>query len=59
MDFVDDNLFNGRRFRALTIADNFSREYLAIHVNQNINGDDVVSAMEQLQQNNGRHPKRL
>ena len=28
MDFVIDSLFNGRRFRALTIVDNFSRECL-------------------------------
>ncbi len=26
MDFVSDNLFNGRRFRVLTVVDNFSRE---------------------------------
>jgi putative transposase len=26
MDFVSDTLFNGRRFRALTIVDNLSRE---------------------------------
>ena len=30
MDFVVDRLFNGQRFRALTIVDNFSRECLAI-----------------------------
>ena len=30
MDFVADSLFNGRRIRALTIVDNFSRECLAI-----------------------------
>ncbi|EIR13032.1 putative transposase, partial [Yersinia pestis PY-42] len=34
MDFVADNLFNGRRVRALTIVDNFSRECLAIEVGQ-------------------------
>ena len=28
MDFVCDNLFNGRRIRALTVVDNFSRECL-------------------------------
>ena len=26
MDFVSDQLFNGRRFRALTVVDNFSRK---------------------------------
>ena len=31
-----DNLFNGRRIRALTVVDNFTRECLAIHVEQSI-----------------------
>jgi putative transposase len=34
MDFVVDSLFNGHRFRALTIVDNFSRESLAIEAGQ-------------------------
>lgn len=59
MDFVADNLFNGRRFRALTIVDNFSRECLAIHVGQGIKGEEVVSVMEQLKDYHGRLPKRL
>jgi len=32
MDFVSDNLYNGRRFRVLTIVDNLSRESLGILV---------------------------
>jgi len=36
MDFVCDALYNKRRFRALTIVDNFSRECLAIEVDQGI-----------------------
>lgn len=32
MDFVADNLFNGRRIRALTVVDNLNRECLGIHV---------------------------
>jgi putative transposase len=32
MDFVSDALFDGRRIRALTVVDNFSRESLAIEV---------------------------
>ena len=31
MDFVFDQLFDGSRFRALTIVDNFSRRCMAIH----------------------------
>ena len=48
MDFVADNLFNGRRIRALTVVDNLSRECLAIHVDQGIKGRDVVQIMERL-----------
>ena len=36
MDFVSDNLFNGRRFRALTVVDNFSRECVAIHAGKSL-----------------------
>lgn len=48
MDFVSDALFNGRRFRALTIVDTFSRECPAILVGQNLHGDEVVDVLERL-----------
>ena len=48
MDFVTDSLFNERRFRALTIVDNFSRECLAIEVGQHIRSEDVVSVVERI-----------
>lgn len=48
MDFVSDNLFNGRRFRALTVVDNFSRECLASHAGKSLKGEDVVRIMEAL-----------
>ncbi|MBO1587285.1 IS3 family transposase [Yersinia pseudotuberculosis] len=59
MDFVADNLFNGRRVRALTIVDNFSRECLAIEVGQGLRGDDVVAVMDRLKHSLGRIPQRL
>lgn len=59
MDFVADNLFNGRRIRALTVVDNFSRESLAIHVGQGIKGEDVVHVMERLRLFAGRCPERI
>ena len=34
MDFVSDALFDGRRIRALTLVDNFTREALAIVVDR-------------------------
>ena len=48
MDFVTDSLFNGRRFRSLTVVDNFSRECLVIEVGQHIRGEDVVRVMSSL-----------
>lgn len=59
MDFVSDSLFNGHRFRALTIVDNFSRECLAIHVDQTIKGEDVAYIMDRLKQLTNRRPKRI
>ncbi len=40
MDFVMDALFDGRRFHALTLADNFSRECLEIEVGQSSKGEE-------------------
>jgi putative transposase len=48
MDFVSDALYNGRRFRALTIVDNFSRECLAIEADQGIRGEQVAAVLERL-----------
>ena len=38
MDFVSDSLCTGRRFRALNIVDDFSRESLVIEVDTSIGG---------------------
>jgi len=48
MDFVSDALFDGRRLRALTVVDAFTREALAIEVDQGIKGEQVVDAMARL-----------
>jgi putative transposase len=48
MDFVSDALFNGRRFRALTVVDAFTRECLVIEVDQGIRGEQVVDVMDRL-----------
>ncbi len=58
MDFVSDALFNGRRFRALTVMDQFTRECLAIHADQNIKGEQVVSIMRELASKRGT-PSRI
>lgn len=54
MGFVADALFDGRRFRALTVVDNFTKESLAIEVDQQLKGEDVVAVMERL-----RHQRDL
>ena len=59
MDFVADQLFNGRRLRALTIVDNFSRECLGIMVDHSLKGDDVVTMMDTIKQSTGRKPDRI
>ena len=55
MDFVMDETFDGKRFRCLTVVDNWSRECMAIHVDGSIKGEDVVGVIESL----SRKPKRI
>ncbi len=59
MDFGTDNVFNGRRFRALTVSDNFSRECLAIHAGQSLEGKDVMAVMKCLRLMHNRVPIRI
>ena len=59
MDFVSDALFDGRRFRALTVVDNFSRKCLAIHADQSIRGDDVTAIVTGISVRAGGTPARI
>ena len=58
MDFVDDQLVDGRRIRVLTIVDNFTRESLGLYTAQNIKGDDVVDVLEEIVSHRGK-PGRI
>lgn len=58
IDFVADQLQDGRRFRALTIVDVFTRESVAIEVGQSLRGEDVVRTLNRLK-HEGRTPKLL
>lgn len=58
MDFVADQLVNGRRFRVLTIVDNFTRESLALYAGQSIKGDDVVDVLDKIVARRGK-PQRI
>ena len=48
MDFVSDALGDGRKFRVLTIVDDFTREAPAIAVDFSLPGDRVVRVLELL-----------
>lgn len=58
-NFVSDALFDGRRFRALTLVDNFSRECLEIEIGQSLKGEDVVRVMERMKLVRGNLPQRI
>ena len=48
MDFVSDALADGRKFRALSIVDDFSRECPVIAVDRSLPGERVVRELEQV-----------
>jgi putative transposase len=53
IDFVADQLQDGRHFRALTVLYIFTREGVAIKVGQNLRGDDVVRTLNRSKSNRG------
>jgi putative transposase len=58
MDFVSDQLYDGRKLRALTLIDTYTGECLAIWVDQNLRGDDVVQVLRKVRQQRGI-PQRI
>jgi len=48
MDFVSDQLYNRKRFRALTVRDMLSRESLTINVDKSIKGEQVCEELEKI-----------
>ena len=59
MDFVADQLFDGRKFRALTVMDNYSRKCLGILVGQSIKGEQVADFINHLKTKEGGAPGRI
>ena len=53
MDFVQDRLQSGRRFRILTIVDDYTREWKATVVDTSIGGVRVVRLLENLRETTG------
>ena len=58
MDFMSDELFNGHRIRLLTIVDDFTRESLAIAVDQRLTGGRVAEVLDRICASRGR-PQRI
>jgi putative transposase len=58
MDFVADELVDGRRFRTLTVIDLFTRECLAMDVGCSLTGQDVAASLERLRFERGL-PQRI
>lgn len=48
MDFIHDQLADGRRFRCFTLVDDFTRQCLAIHADTSIGGSAVVALLQAL-----------
>jgi putative transposase len=58
LDFVSDQLANGRRFRLLTVVDDFTRECLAIEVDTSLSGQRVARVLDQISRGRGL-PERV
>jgi len=48
VDFVSDQLSDGRRFRTRNVVDAFTRESLAIHVGPSLPGSVFVAVFDQI-----------
>ena len=46
MDFVQDSLLDGRKFRVLTVVDVFTRECLALHADFSLTGRKVATVLD-------------
>jgi putative transposase len=53
MDFVSDQLSDGRHFRSLTVVDIYTREALAIEAGQSLKREDVVRVLNRLKRERG------
>ena len=59
MDFMADQLFDGRRFRLLTLVDDFTRESLVIEIGQRLTGNDVARALDEVALDRGALPEKI
>lgn len=53
MDFIHDKIWQGRRFRTLSVVDTFTRECLALEVDTSLGGERVKRVLESISQDRG------
>ena len=53
MDFMADQLFDGRKFRLLTLVDDFSRESPVIELDQRLTGERVAAILDRIGRERG------
>jgi putative transposase len=58
MDFMSDQLANGRTIRVFNVVDDFTRQCLAMEVDTSLNGVRVTRVLDRLVARHG-HPKRI
>ena len=56
LDFVSDQLTDGRRFRILAVVDDCTRECLALIADTSISGRRVARELDDIVRRRGRHP---
>jgi len=54
MDFVHDRLEDGRKFRILTVVDQFTKECVALRAKPRMQGSDVAEALDHAIQERGK-----
>jgi putative transposase len=57
LDFVSDALTDGRRFRVLTVVDDFSRECLALVADTSLSGLRVARDLNAIMAKRGKKPR--
>jgi putative transposase len=59
LDFVSDQLTDGRRFRVLTVVDDCTRECLALVADNSLSGERVARELDALMRKRGRRPDTI
>jgi len=59
MDFVSDSTIDGRRFRALTVVDVFTRACLVVYADSSLSGKRVAQRLDVAAAERGSYPEEI